>query len=97
MANSKPTRAAVKTVSAKTRIPAIGASNRRLYIWYKLIDGNKQPEKSNIQRITVHKEFPISTERPAKSNVNQLIFFLKPVFSDIPVFRQNPVKESNGL
>jgi len=92
--DSKATNAAVKAVPVKTRNPAIGAGRRRLYIWYKLIDGNKQPEKSNIQRITVHKEFPISTERHAKSNVNQLLFFLKPVFSDIPVFRQNPVSKN---
>jgi hypothetical protein len=74
-ADCKATRAAVKAEQSKMRKPALGAGKWRLYIWYKLIDGNKQPEKSNVQRITVHKEFPISTESRAKSNVNQLLFF----------------------
>jgi len=65
---------------------------------YKLIDGNKQPEESNVQRITVHKEFPISTESHAKSNVNQLIFLFRIArFFRYTCVPPRPGLQQNGL
>ncbi len=64
-------------------IPAIGVLLVHLYFCFKLIDRNKRPERSNIRRIPSIKEFPISTEFRAKSNVNQLLFLIIRVLLEI--------------
>jgi hypothetical protein len=56
-----------------------------------LIDRNKQPENPISRELPVHKEFPISTESQAKSNVNQLIFFSDSPFFPIYPDPPNPV------
>ena len=90
----KATMPCVKAESLKTGKPALCVSYWTLYIWYKLIDGNKQPLKSNFWEIPSIKEFPISIQKPSEVQCQSTYFFFFPNPSPkIPVFWIRPPTE----